>query len=170
MGGIAALYLLVRSGGMSGGGRTAVSSEALVRQYGNRIRPYVDFIMEASARYDVPASIIASMIRQESNFNEDARGGDGEIGLMQLKPVAMQDLKEIKGEQWNRYDPRQNVLAGTSFLALQKRRWTNQGDGTWFNAIRAYNGGFAGTVRSRGLSTGYADSVLSRTSIPRTAK
>jgi soluble lytic murein transglycosylase-like protein len=123
------------------------------------ITPYRTMIERASTISGVPSAIIASVIMQESSGNPNAVGSDYEVGLMQLKQIAITDLIQngfdVPG--YPAIDPLTNIIQGSYFLTLQFRR-----AGNWYDALRAYNGGYAGTKDNPQVSKNYADSVLQR--------
>src|SRR5580658_4265077 len=74
-------------------------------------------IAEAAKRYQLEPALIRAVIWRESNFNPDARGKAGELGLMQIREPAA--LEWASAEHIRNFDhsaclnPRTNVLAGT---------------------------------------------------------
>lgn len=52
---------------------------------------YADEINETSFNYGVSPSLIGSILKTESNFNPDAVGADGEIGIAQIMPAFARD-------------------------------------------------------------------------------
>lgn len=110
------------------------------------VREWEDAVYEASDEFGVPPHIAMAVLWQESRGNEMAKGGAGEIGLMQLKDIAVQDLR-LKGygkfEGWKQ-DPKQNIRAGVAYLDLQHER-----TGNWGEALQAYNQGFEGYQQSK---------------------
>lgn len=97
-------------------------------------------IREASQTYGVPASLIQAVITQESGGNAQAVSSAGAQGLMQLMPATAASLGVS-----NSFDPLQNVLGGTKYLA----QLLNQFNGNTSLAVAAYNAG-PGAVESHG--------------------
>lgn len=115
----------------------------------SKAKPYLATIFAMSAKYGVPAEMIAAVIKQESGFNPNARSEDGARGLMQLMPKTFQGL----GVKGSITDPRANVEAGTKYLRQQL-------DTFGWNAVKAlaaYNAG-PGAAKS-GKWRGYKETT-----------
>lgn len=109
-------------------------------------------IKVASWSFDIPADILAGLVLIESKGLPDARGGLGEVGLVQMRAIAGRDigLNEIpSGVQ-------ENLNAGAEFLALQIRRMK----GSIFHGLRAYNAGASRAKQRKNISSSYAHNVL----------
>lgn len=116
---------------------------------------YEDIIKAASQKYKVPESLIKAVIKQESNFNENAVSEKGALGLMQLMPVTA----EILGVE-NPFDIEENIFGGTRYL----RELINRYDGNLNRALAAYNAGpqrVKGGIPNISETVNFIDSVLS---------
>lgn len=110
--------------------------------------PFYDTeIAAASARHNVPADLIRSVIQVESSGNRYAVGTSGEKGLMQIMDGTARDLGLN-----NPFDPAENIDAGTKYLSQLYNK-----SGNWREAVARYNGGkyFGGSQ-----AQGYADKVI----------
>ena len=89
-------------------------------------------IQEASETFGVDTGLIRSVIKAESDFDPKARSRSGAIGLMQLLPSTAAELgvRDL-------YNPRQNILGGTRYLAMLLDRY----GGNIQSALAAYNWG-----------------------------
>ena len=121
-----------------------------------QVRQWESLVVAASREFDVPATIAMSVLWVESAGSANARGSAGEIGLMQLKKIAVNDLA-IQGfgkfTGWQT-DPQQNIRAGVAYLRLQYNR-----TGNWFDAVEAYNQGFEGRKKNPEKAQAYLNEV-----------
>lgn len=101
-------------------------------------------IKEAAVRYDVDPALVKAIVWQESRFKAEARGGAGEIGLMQIRDLASQEwaaaekIPNFTHEHIT--DPGSNVLAGTWYLSKMLKRYRDTDDPVPF-ALADYNAG-----------------------------
>jgi len=96
---------------------------------------YEKTVAAAAAKNKVHASLIWSVIRQESAFNMQAVSRTGARGLMQLMPTTADELS--RGNKADLFDPAENIGLGSRYLARLVRRF----DGNEAIAVAAYNAG-----------------------------
>lgn len=68
-------------------------------------------IEKVAQKYDLPAKLIHSIIKAESNYNPYAVSSKGAAGLMQLMPATAEQYG-VK----DRFDPIENIEGGTKYL------------------------------------------------------
>ena len=97
-------------------------------------------IAEASARYAIPETWIRRVMRAESGGRTELNGRPiqsraGAMGLMQLMPATWEEIRFRQGLGADPYDPRDNILAGASYLRVLYDRFGYPG------LFAAYNAG-----------------------------
>ena len=93
---------------------------------------YDHYISVASNLYNVPSSLIKSVIKVESNFNNHAVSPKGAQGLMQIMPETAKILNIS-----DPFDPWENIRGGTQYLNILLKRF----DGKLKLALAGYNAG-----------------------------
>lgn len=104
-------------------------------------RAYDELISDAAGSQGLPPALVKAVIAAESNFNPQARSPKGAQGLMQLMPSTAAYMGVTDA-----YEVRQNVRAGTRYLARMVERY-----GDWSRALAAYNAGPEAVDRFRGI-------------------
>ncbi len=103
--------------------------------------PYWDTIKAESARYNLNPYLVASLIRQESEFNPSAVSYANAYGLMQLLPVVGRQMAHELGmehfQTFQLLDPETNIKLGTRYL----RQMLDKFNGVEEYALAAYNAG-----------------------------
>lgn len=113
-----------------------------ISRRGVKIPPrYAEIIRRESRDQRVPMDLITAIIAVESNWDELARGRDGEIGLMQILPATAFQMG-FRGAPDTLFDPETNIHFGAKYLRWQLDRFRGSTD----FAIAGYN---AGTPRTR---------------------
>ncbi|HVO75784.1 MAG TPA: transglycosylase SLT domain-containing protein [Ignavibacteriaceae bacterium] len=107
-----------------------------------RLNKYEDFIEEASNTYGIDKNIIKSVILAESAANEKAVSSQKAKGLMQLMDSTAEELG-VK----NVWDPKENILGGTKYLADLLRQYS----GDIKLALAGYNAGPGNVEKFNGV-------------------
>lgn len=119
--------------------RFAAVGKGFPRYYMEMIypRPYVDEVLEASSETGIDPLLIWSVMRRESAFNSSAVSSAGARGLMQLMPSTANDEATRLGmSDYTEFDPRDNVLLGSSHLS-----WLSGRLEELHHVLAAYNAG-----------------------------
>jgi soluble lytic murein transglycosylase-like protein len=104
--------------------------------------PFAAEIDAAAARNGVDPALLRGLIRQESNFNADARSPAGAMGLTQLMPATAAGLGVA-----NPSDPAQSIEGGAKYLKQQLDRF----GGDVSKALAAYNAGPGAVQKYNGV-------------------
>lgn len=94
-----------------------------------------DHVTEASQRFGLPESWIYAVMRTESAGRVRAVSSAGAMGLMQLMPGTWARQRARFGLGSDPFDPRDNIMAGTSYL---REMYDNYGAS---GMLSAYNAG-----------------------------
>lgn len=112
-----------------------LKDKILIRFYPNK---YSDYVEKYSEEYGVDKYLIYAVIKQESNFENEAKSHKGAKGLMQImNDTADEIAKELGVRGMNLYNPEININIGTKYLADLIEKYKNPK-----LAIAAYNAGF----------------------------
>ncbi|WP_409304670.1 lytic transglycosylase domain-containing protein [Peribacillus sp. SCS-155] len=93
---------------------------------------FEEMIDKAAGVFNIPAKLIKSVIKHESNFNPKAASQAGAAGLMQLMPGTARELGVT-----NRLDPMESIMGGSKYLKKMMDRY----NGDIKLALAAYNAG-----------------------------
>ena len=95
-----------------------------------------------SKQKGVPAGLVHSLIKVESNYNVEALSPKGAMGLVQLMPETAMDL----GIE-NPFDPEENIKGGVTLL----KNLIDGNNGDYKLALAAYNAGQKNVDRAGGI-------------------
>ena len=129
-------------------GRRAVETVGPTAQNYRLVYPVLvrEKLIESSKENGLDPVLVASLIRQESNFNPRATSPVGARGLMQLMPPVGRTIARNKGiagyTDESLYDPETNIRLGTSHLSGLFRRTSNIE-----RVLAAYNAGESRVAR-----------------------
>jgi soluble lytic murein transglycosylase-like protein len=112
-------------------------------------------VRDAARRAGLPAALVESVARVESNLRPDAVSPKGALGVMQLMPATARALEA------DPHDTAQNIDAGARLL----RDLLIKYDGDVVKALSAYNAGSGAVDRYRGMppyaeTQDYVDKVI----------
>ena len=95
-----------------------------------------------SHKKGVPASLVRSIVKAESDYNTEALSPKGAMGLMQLMPETAMGL----GVE-NPFNPEENIKGGITHL----KSLLNNNKGDYKLALAAYNAGQGNVDRAGGV-------------------
>ena len=115
----------------------------------NKVSP---LILENADKYDIPPTLIAAVIQQESSYRATVTSGAGAVGLMQVIPKYWQ--KKCTGDL---YQEHINIHCGSLILSEYYQK-----SGSWKKALGYYNvgpSGYENNPNSRDKAKKYIQSV-----------
>lgn len=108
-------------------------------------RDNIDALIEEQAKANgVPASFVHQVVKRESNYNPNARGGSA-LGLMQIKHATARGMG-YRGDAAGLYDPKINLRYGIAYLAGAYRT----AKGNVHQAYTYYNRGYYHAAKRQG--------------------
>lgn len=128
----------------------------------SHIEKYKNIILKESAKHsNIFPELVAAVISKESAGNPRAQGKAGEVGLMQISFIALEDYNKRFRKSYQLEDlliPEINIEVGSGFLSMQIERMGND----TYGGVRAYNAGERGAKENTKLSITYANDVFKR--------
>ncbi len=104
-------------------------------------KDYEVTVKKFAKMYDVPSELVFSVIKAESNYNENAESSKGAVGLMQImEPTGRWAAEKMGKEEFSKellYDPVINIEIGCFYLSYLMDLYS----GNLENALAAYNAG-----------------------------
>ena len=100
---------------------------------------YSEYILSYSKLYNLDPILVASLINEESSFDNTATSSRGAVGLMQLMPQTAKYVCDLISEDYenlNLLDPETNIRIGCCYLAYLTEKFENT-----TSVLCAYNAG-----------------------------
>lgn len=111
-------------------------------------RDNINALIEEQAKANgVPSSFVHQVVKRESNYNPNARGGSA-LGLMQIKHATARGMG-YRGDASGLYDPRTNLRYGIAYLAGAYKT----AKGNLAQAYTYYNRGYYFAAKRQGIDT-----------------
>ena len=137
-----------------------------------RERRFDPLIRAAARRYQVDPALVKAVIWRESRFDPDARGGKGELGLMQIREDAAAEWAEAahlsRFEHRACLDPATNTLAGAWYLNKLLQRY-KETDNPAAYALADYNAGRGNVLKwTHGAAATNSQAFLEQMDFPST--
>lgn len=126
---------------------------AMPRSAGKGGARYHSLIAKYAAANGIPLKLAHAVVRVESAYRANARGGAGEIGLMQLKLATARGMG-YRGSAKGLYDPATNIRWGMKYLGKAHQL----SGGSTCGTILKYNAGH-GAKRMNPISARYCKRV-----------
>lgn len=129
-------------------------------------------ILHAARVYGLDPAVVKALIWRESRFDSEARGGAGEIGLMQIREPAAFEWAEAERinsfEMSHLLSPRTNTLAGTWYLRKVMSRY-KAADNPLVYALADYNAGRGNVLKwNKGAAQTNSSTFLAQIGFPGT--
>lgn len=123
-------------------------------------RDFVPYLVATAQDHEIDPLLVLAVMKVESTFRPDAISNRGAMGLLQIKPVAAQEVVKVFGleaaAKKNLLDPYHNVRVGVRYLSYLKKMFRKDR----IRMLSAYNMGPT-TVRRTGIqSSRYSRKVM----------
>ena len=116
--------------------------ELSLEERGVSVKKYDHLIRAASRKYSLDPALVKAVIHAESRFDPQAVSPRGAVGLMQLHPDTVKELKIA-----DPFNPKYNIYGGVRYL----RGLLDTFEGDKQLALAAYNAGPNRVHRHRGI-------------------
>lgn len=112
-----------------------------------REREYAPVVAAAAKKHGVPVSVLHGLLKQESNYDPNARSPTGALGIAQFLPSTARDFNFTPG-----IDPRTDIDKAAQYMRVNydiAQRRARPGEDPWALAAQYYNSGASGVTRAR---------------------
>ncbi len=134
-----------------------VFKQGLNKDWKSKSRGITKVILQQSKKYQFDPIFLVAIIENESNFNPEAIGTSGEIGLMQIRPETAEWIAEKLHISWkgaeSLFEPETNIRLGSAYLAFLRDTFNSKSQ----LYLAAYN-----------MGTANVHKLMSRQTIPHT--
>lgn len=114
---------------------------AMTDKWQGRVAEITQTLITESRNQELDPIFVLAVIQTESNFNTDARGTAGEIGLMQILPTTAEWITKKNKMPWagpaSLFDPITNIKIGITYFAHLRDEF----DSRAYHYLPAYNMG-----------------------------
>jgi soluble lytic murein transglycosylase-like protein len=148
----------------AGSGETPGADAPAARAGAGRIARWRAYTIEASRRFGIPLAWIEEVMRAESGGRTRLDGRPitshaGAMGLMQLMPGTWAEMRARYGLGGDPHDPRDNILAGSAYLAELYSQFGHPG---LFGAYNAGPARYSAWLAGRGALPAETRNYLAR--------
>jgi membrane-bound lytic murein transglycosylase F len=113
---------------------------------------YATIVRKYAAKYHLDWALVLAVMKQESQFDNDAVSHAGAYGLMQIMPTTQTELVDKLGVP-DASSPRNNIRAGVYHLRSMFRAFPKaKGDDRIELALAAYNAGLTRIIAARDIA------------------
>ena len=100
-------------------------------------RDYSEYVEKYSEMYNVDENFVYAIIKNESNFDSDAKSSAGAVGLMQIMEETAEDVSvDLEINEYDLYSPNDNIQIGTKYFSYLLEKYKEP-----TLALAAYNAG-----------------------------
>lgn len=114
---------------------------SMEERWQSRVAEITEILITESHNQELDPIFVLAVIQTESNFNTDARGDAGEIGLMQILPKTGEWIAKRNKIPWkgpsSLYDPVTNIRIGIAYFAHLREEFSSRA----YHYLPAYNMG-----------------------------
>ena len=118
------------------------------------------YLQELCSDYGADYATMVAMAEVESNFNPQAVGADGELGMWQIIPSTAEEAGEALGRKFDLFDPWDSAEAAVWLMAGYEKKYGNR-----IYALMAYSMGETGAqecIKSGAPRSNYAACVMEK--------